>query len=373
MRDYQELEPPLFSHSPVWLSVRDLAELFTHQQQKKTKEVVQMWHCTVLQRSLSLCAAALVILFTVSTGAMAATTQNITLRPGWNAVYLEVQPEVRTPAEVFKNLPVESVWTWFDRTSSVEFIRDPSEGLWAELGWSVYTRAPDKAAAINLFAILANRAYLIKLGGTQDVAWSITGTPATGKTIWNATSFNLVGFHVNPASQPTFDTYLSLSPALKGQPVYRLNSFGKWELIANPSTTKIKSGEAYWIYCNVPSSYQGPLTVQILGGALDFGTTLYKNSVTLTNDSVATRTVNITYQPAADWFTYESFNVTSGFYEYLQLSSLSRQISAGRQINIWFAVRRELLTNGLFQGTLEITDDVGSRLLIPVRVEKQVP
>ena len=328
-----------------------------------------MWHYTVLQRSLSLCAAALVILFAVSTGALAATTQNITLRPGWNAVYLEVQPEVRTPAEVFKNLPVESVWTWFERTTSIEFIRNPSEGLWAQPGWSVYTTASDKAAAINLFAIFANRAYLIKLGGTQAVTWTVTGTPATDKTVWISDSFNLVGFHVNPSNAPSFDTYFSPSANHKGQLLYRLSPLGKWEPVATPAVTAINSGEAYWVYCNGASTYQGPLSVPFLGTELDFGTTAVLKSVAIANNSAAARNVTIKFQPSGNWFTYQSYNTTSGLMEYLTLDTVTRQLAAGRQNNLWLAVRRELLPSGTSRGTLEITDDIGSRFMIQVKAD----
>jgi hypothetical protein len=315
--------------------------------------------------------AVLVICLAVTTGAVAATTQTITLHPGWNAVFLEVQPDDRAPATVFKDLPVESVWTWFDRTTSVEFIRDPADGLWAQPGWSVYAKSPDKATAINLYAIFANRAYLIKLGGRQTVTWSVTGAPATGKILWTPNSFNLVGFHINPNNPPAFAEYLSPSPAHAGQPVYRLSSLGAWELVATPAATTIKSGEAYWVYCNGSSTYQSPVNVQIMGSGLDYGTISDMNTVTITNDSTTTRTATIKFQPPADWFTYQSFNATTGLNEYPKLDTWTLQLSAGRQTNIWLAVRRELLATGVYEGNLEITDDVGSRFLVPVRVEKQ--
>lgn len=327
-----------------------------------------MKHDTTQIKSLWIVAIVLMIFSAVTTSAVAATTQTISLHPGWNAVYLEVQPEVRTPAEVFKNLPVESVWTWYERTSSIEFISNPSEALLEQPGWSVYTTAPDKAASINLFAIFANRAYLIKLGGTQSVTWSVTGSPATDKTVWLSNSFNLVGFHVNPAAPPTFNTYLTPSASHRGQAVYRLSSLGTWELI--PSTTAIKSGEAYWVYCAGTSSYQGPVSIRSLGSELDFGTTAALKSITLANDSGADRTATIKLQPAADWFTYQSYNTTSGLFEYPKLDSLSMKLPRDRQTNLWLAIRRELLATGVYQGTLEITDDIGSRFMIPVKVEK---
>lgn len=322
-------------------------------------------------RFLTELTAVLFILFVFTSGSMASTTQTITLRPGWNAVYLEVQPDERSPAAVFRDLPVESVWTWFDRTSSVEFIRDPADGLWAQPGWSVYVKSPDKAAVTNLFSIFANRAYLIKLGGRQNVTWTVSGVPATDKTSWTADSFNLVGFPVNPANSPTFAELLSASPAHNGQPVYRLSPQGEWGLITNPAIAAIQPGEAYWVYCSGPSSYQSPVNVQVVGGELNYGLTANMNAVTLSNDSTTPRTVTVKFKPSASWFTYQSYNATTGYNEYPQLDTWAVQISAGRHTNIWLAVRRELLPAGMSEGVVEITDDIGSRFMIPAKVERQ--
>lgn len=329
-----------------------------------------MRHCILSFQSFSAVAAVLFLCCCLTGEALATSSQSIVLRPGWNAVYLEVQPEVKDPTTVFKDLPVETVWTWFDRGTAIEFIRDPSEGLWAQPGWSVYAKTADKAAATNLYAILANRAYLIKLAGRQTVTWTVSGTAATGNTVWTADSLNLTGFHVNPANPPTFAEFLAPSPSLKGQPVYRLSVGGAWEQVVNPATTTINPGEAYWVYCSGPSTYQGPVNVQLIGSMLDFGTTSTLSSITLGNASAATRTVTVKFLPAADWFTYQSFNAATGYNEYPKLDTWTFPIYAGRQSNLWLAVRWELLPVGMSRGNLEVTDDVGSRRLIPVQVEK---
>src|SRR5262245_60496375 len=62
-------------------------------------------------------------------------TQVISLRPGWNAVYLEVQPANNAPGVVFGNLPVASVWTHAQRVTSADFIQDASEQDFKEAGW----------------------------------------------------------------------------------------------------------------------------------------------------------------------------------------------------------------------------------------------
>ena len=63
------------------------------------------------------------------------TTQTIVLRPGWNAVYLEVQPEPRDCDSIFAKLPVESVWGWNRRFTTVQFIQDANQLLPGRPDW----------------------------------------------------------------------------------------------------------------------------------------------------------------------------------------------------------------------------------------------
>ena len=59
--------------------------------------------------------AALVCGFAIHSARGQTITQNITLQPGWNAVWLEVQPTANRTDTIFSNLPVASVWTRADR------------------------------------------------------------------------------------------------------------------------------------------------------------------------------------------------------------------------------------------------------------------
>ena len=53
-------------------------------------------------------------------------TQTIQLNPGWNAIHLEVQPQPDGCDAIFANLPVESIWKWNRRFSTIQFVTDPS-------------------------------------------------------------------------------------------------------------------------------------------------------------------------------------------------------------------------------------------------------
>jgi len=54
------------------------------------------------------------------------TTQSIQLHGGWNAVFLQVQPEPADCDTALGGLPVESAWAFNRRSAPVQFIQDVS-------------------------------------------------------------------------------------------------------------------------------------------------------------------------------------------------------------------------------------------------------
>ncbi len=199
-------------------------------------------------------------------------TQTFVLQPGWNSVFLEVRPEPNDAEAVFGGLPLASAWTWNSAGPKVEFVDDPAEQLAPSPQWLGYFPRPRPESILtNLFAVQANRAYLLKIDGNQPVTWTVTGTPEVQSYRWSPDSFNLVGFPVDPQQQPTFGQYLAPSPAHVGQPIYRLVG-GQWQEVTSPFATAIQSGEAYWVYCKGPSDFTGPIALDLEAGkGMDFG------------------------------------------------------------------------------------------------------
>ena len=115
--------------------------------------------------------ALLALIFTVRSQEL---TQTIPLQPGWNSVWLEVEPADRTPSVVFAGVPVASVWTFSERVSATDFIQNPESTGWNRAKWLAYfpTNSPEARLA-NLFAVLPQRAYLLKIDGIQPVPWRI--------------------------------------------------------------------------------------------------------------------------------------------------------------------------------------------------------
>lgn len=163
--------------------------------------------------------------------------QSLELRPGWNAVYLEVAPEPGDVASVFAGLPIGSVWTWIGRGSTVAFIQDPAEGLRDQPGWLGHFPAGRPESFLgNLAQMRGGQAYLVQLQGTQPRSWTVRGRPAPRPPEWAPNSFNLVGFPLDPAAPPTFSAFFAASAAHAGQAVYRLGTAGQWERLSDLST-----------------------------------------------------------------------------------------------------------------------------------------
>ena len=177
------------------------------------------------------------------TTAQAATvTQTIELEPGWNAIYLEVEPEINAIEQVFAGIPVASVWRWIPDDRPVSFIQDPDEELMTIDGWYGYFPAERPESVLtNLYNINANQAYLVKLQGSSSRTLRVTGQPALRPMTWRTDDFQLTGFPVEPGNGPTFASWFAGSEAHQGQSIYRLEN-GQWSEITRPQIERIDSG-----------------------------------------------------------------------------------------------------------------------------------
>lgn len=299
--------------------------------------------------------------------AVPTVTQTITLNTGWNAVYLEVQPLVNDPGVVFKNLPAgSSIQAWTGKNNQVEFIQDPTEAKVNTPKWTAIYNPRDPLLD-NFYAITANSAYLIYNPGAQQTI-TVEGRPTIRHKGWIPDSFNLVGFTVG-SSSPSFDTFFTPSNSHKKQAIYRLNNAsGAWEIVNNLSIP-MRSGEAFWIYCQSGSDYQGPFTVEADGAdGLDFGAGISILKLTVTNSSANDKTVSVTQLPAANAvaLAYRTFDAASGQILTRPLSAMPPlTVKAGGSSVITLAAQR-----GSFSGSaasaLEFTDGQGSVVRVPV-------
>ena len=191
-------------------------------------------------------------------GAALVREQAVSLQPGWNAIYLELDPTESDAAAVFAGLPVDVVATFSAPTRGAQFVRDPSASLLGTYGWSVWY-APTRSDAFltTLRAVYGAQPYLVH--ATTNVDLRISGTVALGKLAWTPHAFNFVGFSVEDAA-PTFQQFFRGSSAHNHNRIYRLVD-GTWRQVLDPAAEAMRPGEAFWIYCDGRSDYPGPLQV----------------------------------------------------------------------------------------------------------------
>lgn len=340
-----------------------------------------MKHVPTIRTIARVAAAALACVWIGFPAAASVVEQTFQLDPGWNAIWLEVQPEPNDIEIVFAGVPVVSVWTWESGTSRVQFLRDPSEGLLNRPGWLGYFPPGPEHFLTNLHTLQAHRAYMVRLPhDAPPVALTVTGRPSLRPIRWTPNSYNLVGFPVDPDAPPTFGDFLAPSPAHAGQPVYRLVAGGRWEQVAGLQAQHIRPGEAYWVYTHGASSYTAPIEVEIDGGdGLEFADLLVERRVRIRRPGGGGGTVTIRTRPSGNslplcyWDLQTVTDPESGRdYPRVAWPDLGAEHAvdlsdAGKAV-LRVAVRRARLAADRAEGYLEIRDGAGTRLLVPVGV-----
>jgi hypothetical protein len=300
------------------------------------------------------------------------TNQTFQLRNGWNSIWLEIEPTNTAIGAVFANLPVSSVWTYVAKDSSVEFIQQQTEALFNNPAWLPYIPPPRPEAFLSkLYSVHALRPYLVKL--TNAATLTVTGVPVVRPAKWVTDSFNLRGFPVNPSAPPTFVTFFGPSAAHAGQAIYQLQPNGQWQLVS--PTASMKQGEAYWAFCRGASTYQGPSGIELeLGEGLNYGTVLTELVPRILNNSINARTVcwRDLFNGANNPLSYQAF--ASNRLNWVNLPApYCFNISGGGSIDLRLAMRRKDFAGTNYTSIIEVTDDIGTRYLIPVTAGKLLP
>lgn len=297
-----------------------------------------------------------------------ASQQVVTLQPGWNAIYLELQPEQRDIATVFAGLPIASVWRWRPDADGAQFVRDPSEGLENLSGWFAWFPQPRPDAFLtNLFQIEGGTAYLVRLEGTQTRQVTISGRPLFRPRQWQANAFALTGLPVSLSNPPSFSEYFGPSLSHAGQPVYTLDPDGRWRLLSSPASEDIKPGRAYWIYTKGNSNYQGPMQVVLdQGEALEFSAALQEMTIVLRNFSGANGSFQVERVGASSLpLLYRNEDPETGEVAWPELrNTLQLEAPANTDVFLTIAVDRQRFTASRMEQVFSIKDEQGTRVLL---------
>ena len=319
-------------------------------------------------------------------------TQEITLRPGWNAVHLSVQPARNDCSSVLAGLPVESVWMWSRRTPRLHFTTDPSQLLPRNPDWLFWLPASHPQTSLGtLFSIQGGRSYLIRLASDAPaITWKIQGIPVVFRRQWLAQAVNLTGLPVRSAGA-TFEEFFRPATAIgltraDGGEIYQVSSTGEGTRVWEPSRTRIQPGVAYWIRCKEPTAYTGPLRVELdYGSVLEFPTGVWTRRLKLSNDGRTPSTVTVRPWPSEaappgsapvagqvplsyreqDW----SQGLPKQIYRALE-PALSRSLAPGETWVLELTPRRqemrEVAPGASWQSLLEVTDGVTVRQWVGV-------
>ncbi len=301
-------------------------------------------------------------------------SQEFTLQPGWNAIFLEVEPADTTPSVVFTSISdLQSVWQWNHRAGTVEFIQNPNELVAPEPRMLAYI--PGNTVVTNLSAIQGNNAYLVQIGGSGNQTLTVTGEPKIPRHQWKSNSFNLVGFHLSDA-EPNFGDFFSSSPAHDGQEIYVLNNTtGEWDLVSTPLTVQMQRGEAFWIYCNGSSAFNGPVSTMLeMSSGLHFGTKLFEQELYLSNNSDGVKTITLTLPPLPPPFNdtvyYWVFDIVDqvASWELMPLT-LPLEVDPGDSQRVRIGVKRTgLAADTDYLTNVEVNDGEGVSFLLPLSV-----
>lgn len=329
-------------------------------------------------------------------------TQEIPLEPGWNAVHLEVRPEPAQCQDAFAGLPVQAVWKWNRRFSTIQFAVDPNTLLPEDPDWLVWLPPSDPRAFLGRLGTLqGGQSYLIRVApNTPRFTLRLKGRAMLPRPEWYPHGLNLIGFPVHPDRPPTFAEFFRFTSEVDttqgyANELYQLDASGAGQRVVQPSRQRMRPGTAYWVGCARAPAHLSALHVSPGGGsAIEFGTLLNRQELLVKNAHPDTPLTVHLRQHASEtppttgaypelagpvplaWLTRNASNVW--VWEAFPESGLSRTLTPGEEWKLWLAVRRRDFapytpqgTNGaLYQSILEATDSAGSlRIRLPVTAQ----
>ena len=228
-------------------------------------------------------------------------TQTLSLKAGWNAVYLHVDPShvtLQSLVAADEANPVMEVWMWAPPVSTVQFVTSPQEPLADSGQWRHWNRNTGEG---TLARLVPNAAYLVRVSAdTATYNWSIKGKPVVPSYQWTTTGLNFIGFPTVPTGAPTWEDFIAPSPELQlGAEIFQ---YAGGELgVGNPArlyalrSARVTRGQAYWIRAGaVFNRYFAPFEVEVSGGGgLMFGEGLVARNFRVRNLTTNELTVTL--------------------------------------------------------------------------------
>ncbi|MEY3275217.1 MAG: hypothetical protein RL153_482, partial [Verrucomicrobiota bacterium] len=342
---------------------------------------------------------ALVLLLLLALPARAQwVSQSLSLKAGWNAVYLHVDASHQTLQDMVAadpDSPIMEVWLWAPPVSTVQFVTSPQNPLPDNNQWRYWRRNQGDG---TLARMVGNAAYLVRVSeDTATHAWTIQGKPLVPSYQWTTTGLNFIGFPTVPTDAPVWENFIAPSPELQlnaeifHYPGGELGAGNPGRLYALRSTP-VTRGQAYWLRSGtVFNRYFAPFEVEATGGGgLVFGDALSAqnfrvrnlttNVVTMTLNLVASQTPPAGQPPITGVPPLQlrgALNTTNLTYGFTNLSvgtartvTLAPKGTPGSDVEVVLGLDRSSMTGAegaLFAAVLRLTDSLGfSMVEMPV-------
>ena len=337
-------------------------------------------------------------------------TQQITVKPGWSAVYLHVDASDRNLDQLVdadSANPITQIWLWQPPIGTVQYLTDPRSPLNGDSLWATWYR-PSLGQASSFGNLIPNAAYLVYSPAATNYTWSVKGKPVPPSYAWDISGLNLLGFPT-PTNAPRLDAFLAPDPASLASVVeiyqYKGGSLGGTNpvRVLSPHATFVNRGQAFWLRTPTGSSgavannsYFGPFQVVPPNTkGVEFGDTLSQLSLRLRNATTNNLTVTLsllasevapgaTVAPPRPPLLVRGeligANLTYSFSDLSQSNltwTLRPKGQAGSDIAIVLGLNRYAMTNHSlgtnFAGILKFTDAIGgtgiSEVHVPVTAE----
>lgn len=246
---------------------------------------------------ITLTAVACVFAAATAVGKAQLVTESIDLDRGWNAVWLNVEPEPNDVATLLANQPppldCQAVWV-FDPTptgSTSALANAPDR-------WFAYDKSLP-AELQSLHVLHGHQACFIKVNEPGRLV--VSGRPVVRHSSFTSHSSNLFGVLTDPTVGPlTFEAYFSLPGVIgKIRPGAQPNQHDLFALEGGTLVRRslfdpIAPNRAYWVNVVQDFAFGGPVDVTPAGNGLSFGRTTALTTLSIAVPSVpASRTLSL--------------------------------------------------------------------------------
>ena len=198
-------------------------------------------------------------------------TQSFVLNPGWNAIYLHVDPShVSLDDLIVPDLtnPITEVWRWELAGAASQFIESPQQPTTGGSQWRDWNRSPGGDSLVRLSG---NAACLVRNSSASNYVWRVKGRPVPPQYQWTQGGENFIGFPTPESGAPIYDNFLAPAPELRrlGE-TFHYPGGEATGAAPNPQklfaklTERVTRGKAYWIRAvGVFNRYFGPFEVSL--------------------------------------------------------------------------------------------------------------